>query len=78
MSGLFGDDEMSTLFAPEGELQRFLTVEAAWTRALGQIAGSSDAEPLAQAILATDIAPDDLQDGFARDGVPIPALVQLL
>lgn len=78
MSGLFGDDEMAAIFAPEADLQRFLQVEAAWTNALGQIAGSKDAEGVAEAILAADIAPGDLQDGFAQDGVPIPALVTLL
>ena len=78
MSGLFGDDETTALFTPEAELKRFLAVEAAWTRALGSVSGDPKAEAVAQIIETAQIAPTALKDGFAKDGVPIPALVALL
>lgn len=76
--GLVGDEEIAAIFAPEAEVQRFLLVEAAWTRALGHSAGASEAEHVAQAIEAAPITPGMLADGVARDGLPIPALVALL
>ena len=77
LSSLFGDTQMAALFAPEAEVQRFLRIEAAWTSALGQVAGKN-VQKIADAILSADISPQDLQLGFARDGVPIPALVTRL
>lgn len=78
MSGLFGDEEISEIFSPERELQRFLAVEAAWTRALGAVSENPKAEDVAKAIETAKISPADLHDGFRRDGVPIPALVKLI
>ncbi|MDX8354000.1 lyase family protein [Cognatiyoonia sp. IB215182] len=78
MSGLLGDEEMAATFAPAAELQRLLGIEAAWTRALGEIEGNADAEHIALSIEAAPIDPSDLKAGMAKDGVPIPALVRLL
>ena len=78
MSGLFGDDDMGAVFAPVAELNRFLRVEAAWTRALGDIEDTPEAGAIAKSIQSAPIHPDDLEDGFARDGVAIPALVTAL
>ncbi len=78
MSGLFGDAEVPALFAPERTLARYLQIEAAWTRALGEVEGVAGAEALAARIEAAPIKPDDLKDGMATDGLPIPALVRHL
>ncbi len=78
MRGLFGDPDLDQIFAPEAELRRFLTVEAAWTRALGTVAKAADSGSIACAIETAPLVPGDLQDGFAKDGVPIPALVRRL
>lgn len=78
MNGLLGDAEMAAIFAPERALARFLRIEAAWTRALGQVEGIKEAEALAAQIETAPIVPRDLEDGMAKDGVPIPALVRRL
>ena len=66
------------IFSPETELKRFLKVEAAWTRAFGEVAKDRQASKVADMILAAKIDQQLLHDGVARDGVPIPALVDLL
>ena len=78
MNGLFGDDEIAEVFAAEAELKRFLQIEAAWTQALGQVRNTPHTESVAKAIISATISPHDLKDGFANDGVVIPALVRLL
>lgn len=78
LSGLLGDQEISNILSPEAELQRYLTVEAAWTRALGKVDNAAIANELADAIETSNIEMDLLKDGFAKDGVPIPALVAAL
>ncbi|MEO1701668.1 MAG: 3-carboxy-cis,cis-muconate cycloisomerase [Pseudomonadota bacterium] len=75
LSGLFGDPEMAALLSPEAELSRMLRVEAAWTAA---IAPKEDEERITNAIMTAPIRPDDLTDGTARDGLPVPDLVRLL
>jgi 3-carboxy-cis,cis-muconate cycloisomerase len=75
LSGLFGDPEMAALLSPEAELSRMLRIEAAWT---STIAPKDDAERIANAILTAPIRPEDLAEGTARDGVPVPNLVRLL
>ncbi|MEM6385209.1 MAG: lyase family protein [Pseudomonadota bacterium] len=78
MSGLFGDPEIDVRFSADTELAQYLRIEAAWTRALGAISDDAKGEEVAKAIEMASIAPVDLKDGFARDGVPIPALVKAL
>lgn len=75
LSGLFGDPELSKLLAPEAELARMLEVEAAWSSI---IAPDTAKDRLAATILNAPIRPENLRDGMARDGVPVPALVRRL
>lgn len=75
LSGLFGDPELAAILAPEAELARMLQIEAAWTRV---IAPKPDAERVAAAMLAAPIRTEDLKNGTARDGLPVPELVQRL
>jgi 3-carboxy-cis,cis-muconate cycloisomerase len=75
LSGLFGDPELAAILAPEAELSRLLQVEAAWTRV---IASRPDAERVASAIFAAPVRPEDLKQGTARDGLPVPELVHRL
>lgn len=75
LSGLFGDPDMAALLSPKADLSRMLRVEAAWTKT---IAPTDDAERIANAILTAPIHPEELTDGTARDGVPVPDLVRLL
>ena len=73
--GLFGDSEIAAILAPEEELSRMLRIEAAWTRALGEVEGAPEAEDIAKKIERFSILPTDLLEGTSRDGIPIPALV---
>ncbi|MEL7091580.1 MAG: lyase family protein [Pseudomonadota bacterium] len=75
MSGVFGDPDIAALFSPDAELKRFLKVEAAWARALGEVEAHPATQGIADAILGSQITASDLAQGYARDGVPIPALV---
>ena len=78
LAGLFGDAEIAAILAPEAELARMLRVEAAWTRALGEVEGHEDAARVADAVVATPVPFDLLREGTARDGVPVPALVRAI
>lgn len=78
MRGLLGEGDIAAVFAPEAELRRMLEVEAAWTRALGVVNNAPEVAEIAARIETAQISPSDLQDGFALDGVPIPALVEIL
>ncbi|MEM9432674.1 MAG: lyase family protein [Pseudomonadota bacterium] len=75
---MIGDDEIATIFSSDAELKRLLKVEASWTRALGNIEGAPEAENVAQTIETLSLEPEDLTDGFARDGVVVPALVKAI
>ena len=80
LSGLFADDEIAALWSAEAQLSHMITFEAAWSR-LGHLAGLwSEAEgaSAAAAIEAVSLAPEELRDGTAQDGVCVPALVRLL
>lgn len=80
LGGLFGNDAIAVILTPEAELARMLQIEAAWTRALGQtgVAEATLCDGIGDGILAAKITPADLAAGTARDGVVVPALVQLL
>lgn len=75
MRDLLGDSEIANVLSAEADLTRYLQVEAAWTRALGQVEDAEPAADVAAAIEALRVTPDDLRDGFTRDGVVVPALV---
>ncbi|MFK7862044.1 MAG: 3-carboxy-cis,cis-muconate cycloisomerase [Granulosicoccus sp.] len=80
LSGLFGDDSMVVLWSADRTLEHMRAFESAWSRALG-IAGMCDAaeaEAASVAIESAIINIDKLRLGTARDGVPIPNLIQQL
>ena len=80
LGGLLGDAEAAAIWAPERQLGHMLAFEAALSRALGA-SGAVDAgsaERAARAIEGVSVAPEDLREGTARDGVPVPALVRRL
>ena len=80
LSGLFADDEIAALWSAEAQLSYMIAFEAAWSRH-GHLAGLwSEAEgaSAATAIKAVSLAPEELRDGTALDGVCVPALVRLL
>ena len=78
LDSLIADPEWAAFFTPEAELERLLQIEAAWTRALGAVEGKSHSEKLATQIATAKVSHEILQQGVAKDGVPIPALVKTL
>ena len=77
---LFGDSEVEAILSPDADVKRMLTVEAAWTRALGQSGaiGLEQSEDVARRIENASIDHAKLSEGSARDGLPVPTLVQQL
>ncbi|MEL7026365.1 MAG: lyase family protein [Pseudomonadota bacterium] len=78
LGGLFGDEAIDAILSPERELARMLKVEVAWTIARGQVEGAADAAGVAKIIAGADLASNDLREGMARHGVPVPTLVKKL
>lgn len=80
LHGLFGDAEAAELWSAPQQLHHMLAFEAAFTRALGQVGRipQDRAETVALQIAAFSPNLADLQQGSARDGLPIPALVAQL
>ena len=80
LGGLFGDAEASGIWSPSSQLGHMLAFEVALTQALGQsgVITAETADTVAQQI--AHFVPDinDLRDGTARDGLPVPALVAQL
>ncbi|NNU85511.1 3-carboxy-cis,cis-muconate cycloisomerase, partial [Geobacillus sp. BMUD] len=80
LSGLFADTEIAALWSAEAQLAHMLTFEAAWSRH-GHLAGlwsEADGASAASAIEGVPLAPEELRDGTAQDGVCVPVLVRLL
>lgn len=80
LSGLFADDEIAALWSAEAQLSHMIAFEAAWSRH-GHLAGlwfEAEGASAATAIEAVSLAPEELRDGTALDGVCVPALVRLL
>lgn len=80
LSGLFADTEIAALWSAEAQLSHMLAFEAAWSRH-GHLAGlwaKDDGAAAASAIEGVTLAPEDLRDGTAKDGVCVPVLVRLL
>ena len=77
---LFSDKECAELFSTQKQFTQLLTVEAAWTRAigLGNTANKESANKVAKKILAIDITIEPLRQGVYQDGIAIPALVRLI
>ncbi|WP_319517496.1 3-carboxy-cis,cis-muconate cycloisomerase [uncultured Martelella sp.] len=80
LGGLFGDTETAAIWSPESQLRHMLAFEAAWSRALGAcgIFDAAQAESAASAIEQADVEPQALAAGTGADGVPVPALVEML
>ncbi|WP_439119712.1 3-carboxy-cis,cis-muconate cycloisomerase [Marivita sp.] len=80
LSGLFADTEVAALWSAEAQLSHMLAFEAAWSRH-GHLAGlwaKDDGAAAASAIEGVTLAPEELRDGTAKDGVCVPVLVRLL
>ncbi len=80
LSGLFADEEIAALWSADVQLAHMIAFEAAWSRH-GYLAGlwsEADGTRAASAIEAVSLAPAELREGTARDGVCVPALVRLL
>jgi 3-carboxy-cis,cis-muconate cycloisomerase len=71
MTGVFGDKAVAAHLSAEVQLAHMLRVEAAHSRSLGN-------ERAARAIEAAQICPEDLTEGTAVDGLPVPELVRCL
>ena len=80
LEGLVSDAESAAIWEPERQLTHMLAFEAALARAAGACGAVEVdmAERAARAIEGARIAPAELAEGTARDGVPVPALVRLL
>ncbi len=80
LGGLFHDDGAAAILSPKRQMAHMLTVEAAYTRALGAVGTvpQDTAEAIAQKIetFAPDLA--ELRAATAQDGVPVPGLVRQL
>ena len=71
MTGVFGDKAVAAHLSAEVQLAHMLRVEAAHSRSLGN-------ERAARAIETAQICPEDLTEGTAVDGLPVPELVRCL
>ena len=71
MTGLFGDKRVAEHLSAEVQLAHMLRIEAAHSRSLGN-------ERAACAIEAAQIRKEDLAEGTATDGLPVPQLVRCL
>ncbi len=75
--GLYSDPEVADLFTDEAEIAAMLRFEAALARvqiALGIIPNSD----LPTLIEGVQVSPEDLRDGVAESGIPVPALINAL
>lgn len=80
LSGLFGDAEAAAIWSPERQLKHMLAFEAAFTQALNHVGAIQLDQPedLVARIASFQVDLDDLRQGTARDGLPVPALVSQL
>jgi 3-carboxy-cis,cis-muconate cycloisomerase len=80
LSGLFADPEIAALWSAKAQLAHMIAFEAAWSRHGHRAAlwDETEGRRAADAIQKARIAPEDLRDGTARDGVCVPALVDRL
>lgn len=80
LGGLFGDDQLHALLAPDRQLQHMLTIEKAYTTALrkaGRITGE-DASAVTAILTDPDLDMHALHDGTGTDGMIVPALIRQL
>ena len=80
LGGLFHDADITAIWSPDQQLKHLLTIEAAYTRALGSSGRTSPEAAAEIADKSQSFTPDlgSLRLGTARDGVPIPDLVRQL
>lgn len=80
LGGLFDDPEASVVWSSQGQVEYFLAFEAAYSLALGQSGIIDESLAAKAAAFLADFKPDTaaLRAGTARDGVPVPDLVQQL
>ena len=78
MRAALGDRDMTAFFDAEADLRRYLKIEAAWTRSLGEIETHPGAATIADAVETAKIDLNELAKGVEKDGLPIPALVTQL
>lgn len=76
--GLLTDAEVTQHLSEQRQIDHMLTVEAELAMAQGDVGliPADAATVIARAIKALSLTPKDLQAGTARDGIPVPALVQ--
>ncbi len=74
---LYSDPEVARLFTDEAEIAAMIQFEAALARvqiALGVIPDSD----LPSRIESAQVSPEDLRNGVAESGIPVPALIDAL
>lgn len=78
--GVLGDAVTRARLSPERQIRDLLRVEAAFSRALGQVGGVelAKAEAAAQAIESAKLDETTLIADAAQDGMPVPGLVRQL
>lgn len=79
-NSLFGDEEISTLWSAQSQLNFIIAFEIAYTDALLKAGRISDDAAQAAVLKMQDFSPDftDLSVGVRRDGLVIPELVKQL
>ncbi|MDE2016910.1 MAG: 3-carboxy-cis,cis-muconate cycloisomerase [Hyphomicrobiales bacterium] len=77
LRALAGDEDVAALFSDAAALRACVEAEAALVRAQGAAGAApvAEADEIARAIEGFRPDPARIAQGFARDGVPIPALV---
>lgn len=77
---LLNDVEISELFCDEAEITALIRVEAALAKVQGELGviPEKSAQAIQSSLLDQVVEPTSLSSATGRDGVPIPALVQVL
>ena len=79
-SAVFADEELSSLFSDDAEIQALVRVEKELAKvqsSLGVIP-EREGKALVAALATLTIDPAAVADGFEKDGIPIPALLNAL
>lgn len=75
--GLYAESDVAALFTDEAEITAMIRFEASLARVQAALGVIPD-ERLAARIEAATVTPDQLRDGVATSGIPVPALVAAL
>ncbi|SFD09739.1 lyase family protein [Tropicimonas isoalkanivorans] len=78
--GLFGDPELAALLDGKSEIGAMLEVERALARVQGRLGviPEAAAEGIDEHLACIDLEPEDLRQRTAADGVPVPALLDIV